>query len=126
MGWNPVKEIKKTTKHATHAVTSLAKGDVSKAVTYAGKAFNDWSNFLGAGEAWDRVQTGVGKIFNSGSGGNGETPDTTTPEQKITNAKADSIKRRRALYATKGGSKGEEVESVGDTFGNGRGTLFGN
>lgn len=54
------------------------------------------------------------------------TPDTTSPEQQIVDAKADSVKRRRALYATKGGSKGEEVESVGDTFGNGRGTLFGN
>ena len=126
MGWNPVKDLGKTTKHVTHAVTSLAKGDVSKAITYAGKVINDQMNFYGAGEAWDRVQTGVGKIFNSGSGGNGETPDTTTPEQKIVDAKADSVKRRRALYATKGGSLGEEVEKVGSTFGNGRGTLFGN
>lgn len=126
MGWNPVKDLGKATKHVTHAVTSLAKGDVSKAITYAGKTFNDWSNFLGAGEMWDRTQTGVGKIFGGGSGGNGETPDTTSPEQQIVDAKADSLKRRRKLYATSGGSKGEEVESVGDTFGNGRGTLFGN
>lgn len=63
---------------------------------------------------------------NKQKGGSDSTPDTTTPEQKITDAKADSLKRRRKLYATSGGSLGEEVERVGDTFGNGRGSLFGN
>jgi hypothetical protein len=51
---------------------------------------------------------------------------TEEPIEKLETAKEDSIKRRRALYATKGGALGEEVASVGGTFGNGRGTLFGN
>ena len=48
------------------------------------------------------------------------------PIEKLETAKEESIKRRRVLYATKGGALGEEVASVGGTFGNGRGTLFGN
>lgn len=124
MGWNPVKDIGKATKHATHAVISLAKGDVSKAITYAGKVINDQMNFYGAGEAWDRVQTGIGKIFNSGSGGAGEDTTETAIEQ-LTTEREENKKKRRALYATKGGALGEEVESVG-TFNNGRGNLFGN
>lgn len=78
--------------------------------------------------AVDAVKYGaqvLGSMFDKPDSGD-STPDTTTPEQKITDAKADSVKRRRALYATKGGSLGEEVEKVGSTFGNGRGTLFGN
>lgn len=48
------------------------------------------------------------------------------PIEKLETAKEDSIKRRRALYATKGGVLGAEVDKVGGTFGNVRGTLFGN
>lgn len=110
-------------RHAGHAATSFVKGDWDKTLTYAGKTVNDVWNTIPLGQM---VNSGMDKL----AGGNGETPDTTTPEttpeQKITDAKADSVKRRRALYATKGGSLGEEVEKVGSTFGNGRGTLFGN
>jgi hypothetical protein len=62
---------------------------------------------------------------NTGIGNGGEDA-TGAAEQQLVDAREDSKKRRRALYATKGGASGEEVESVGDTFGNGRGTLFGN
>ena len=58
--------------------------------------------------------------------GNGGEDSTGAAEQQLVDAREDSKKRRRALYATKGGASGEEVESVGDTFGAGRGTLFGN
>lgn len=113
------KGLSSIARHAGHAATSFVKGDWDKTLTYAGKTVNDVWNTIPLGQL---VNSGIDKL----AGGNGETPDTTTPEQKITDAKADSIKRRRKLYATSGGSKGEEVESVGDTFGNGRGTLFGN
>ena len=56
----------------------------------------------------------------------GSEDATGAAEQQLVDAREDSKKRRRALYATKGGASGEEVESVGDTFGAGRGTLFGN
>lgn len=48
------------------------------------------------------------------------------PIEKLETAKEESKKRRKALYATQGGALGEEVEKVGGTFGNARGTLFGN
>lgn len=57
------------------------------------------------------------------SGGDVNTDDAT---DKLEIAKEESIKRRRALYATKGGALGAEVDSVGGTFGNNRGSLFGN
>lgn len=77
---------------------------------------------IGAYAGQKTARNMFGKAKDSGD----STPDTTSPEQKIVDAKADSLKRRRKLYATSGGSLGEEVESVGDTFGNGRGLLFGN
>lgn len=115
------KGLSSIARHAGHAATSFAKGDWDKTITYAGKTVNDVWNTIPLGQL---VNSGIDKL--AGETPDTTTPDTTTPEQKITDAKADSVKRRRALYATKGGSLGEEVEKVGSTFGNGRGTLFGN
>lgn len=113
------KGVSSIARHVGHAATSFVKGDWDKTLTYAGKTVNDVWNTIPLGQM---VNSGMDKLV----GGKGETPDTTSPEQQIVDAKADSVKRRRKLYATSGGSLGEEVERVGDTFGNGRGTLFGN
>ena len=113
MGWNPFKGAEKVVKKAGDIVE-----DTAKAATAA------W--YYPSKLAVDTVKTVASMVNGYKQDAGDSTPDTTLPEQKITDAKADSVKRRRALYATKGGSLGEEVERVGDTFGNGRGTLFGN
>ncbi len=48
---------------------------------------------------------------------------STAAAQDLTEEKADSSKKRKALYATKGGVLGQEVSQVGNAD---RGSLFGN
>ena len=109
-------------RHLGHAVTSLAKGDVDKAIKYTGKTVNDVWNTIPLGQM---VNSGIDKLSGGGTDG-GVNEAVTDPIEKLETAKEESIKRRRALYATKGGALGAEVDKVGGTFGNNRGSLFGN
>jgi hypothetical protein len=70
---------------------------------------------------------GLPSVKMSDTGGDSSVDSLVEePMQKLETAKEESKKRRKALYATQGGALGEEVEKVGGTFGNARGTLFGN
>jgi hypothetical protein len=109
-------------RHLGHAATSLVKGDVDKAIKYTGKTVNDVWNTIPLGQM---VNSGIDKLSGGGTDG-GVNEAVTDPIEKLETAKEESIKRRRALYATKGGALGAEVDKVGGTFGNNRGSLFGN
>lgn len=74
----------------------------------------------------------LGNLVNIGSFGltdalgiTGKTPEAKTVPiaAQIAEDKKNSAKKRKALYATKGGVLGQEVNQVG---GENRGNLFGN
>jgi hypothetical protein len=118
------KSIGSAITHMTHSLGIKGVGKTGKAI--AGAAIGAVTGgvggaVLGAGAGY--LADNAGKLFKYPDGGTDTTP---VAEQQLVDAREESKKRRRALYATKGGEMGEEVESIGNTFGAGRGTLFGN
>ena len=121
---NSLSSLGSAARHIGHAASSLVQGDVDKAITYTGKTINDVWNVTPAGQMVNSV---IDMLAGGNTGGDTSVDSVVEePIEKLETAKEESKKRRKALYATQGGALGEEVEKVGGTFGNARGTLFGN